>query len=83
MKIMKTKLLKKFAILSLGLMGLFFIGNNLNSTFAQSVDKCPGGTCTFTYTIGDSCTACCAKADIAECDVWGCKCKERSSTLAI
>jgi hypothetical protein len=29
MKIMKTKLLKKFAILSLGLMGLFFIGNNV------------------------------------------------------
>jgi hypothetical protein len=26
---MKTKLLKKFAILSLGLMGLFLIGNNL------------------------------------------------------
>jgi len=26
---MKTKLLKDFAILSLGLMGLFFIGNNL------------------------------------------------------
>jgi hypothetical protein len=29
MKIMKTKLLKNFAILSIALMGLFLIGNNV------------------------------------------------------
>ena len=78
---MKTKLIKNFAILSIALMGMFVIGNNLKEVYAQSSDlstiECPGGSCTYTFSHGETCSACCIRSDRPVCTVWGCECKER------
>ena len=40
----------------------------------EATTKCPGGSCSHTFSNGDKCTACCPEGDRPECNVHGCTC---------
>jgi len=74
MKNMKTKILKNFAILSLSLMGLFFIGNNLTQGQIGEISPWPvpnnGRT---PKSFGPHKFCCCPGANYCSASIWDCK----------
>lgn len=40
----------------------------------ESGDNCPGGSCSYTDSFGDSCNACCPEGKDPLCDSTGCRC---------
>jgi len=41
---------------------------------SDGVDKCPGGSCTWSDSFGNNCSACCPTGKTPECTTFGCTC---------
>lgn len=47
----------------------------MSQTLAENnATNCPGGSCSYTDSVGGTCSACCPTGKNPNCDSWGCTC---------